>query len=301
MNPNRTKPIPHSRCTLVSTETWTKGAQFLQLPFFAQDPDKCILSSAEDYGQSVLARFAELFARIGPGEHQFTLRFSPRGLINTEGDPDDFCFDAKGVYLTLRSAMVADPKLGPVLKSLHGQHAADENAAHLKAAFKMTLTEAECSGKAGSSKPPPFAAQWPGGEVKECLDIARRLAATGPCGAEGQKLAKTSTPAHIILVPNQFGMLGIQEHSKTGSKTGDNRLMRKTQAFHAVALFKGPEETGCMCEFRCEKLLFEWPDPVANPEFKCAGFGMHGNQCTGKPVPNEEIDAAIERDAEFVG
>lgn len=281
--------------TVVASEDFGNGKHFVHLPLLTRDLDNILLDESAEYGHSLMAKAAALFAAVGAGDgKKFEIRVAPRGLVDVR-DSDDLGLKSE-IPNKGDSQLMADAGFAEFARSLDTQQLTDPAAAGFKASFTLNISEAMASGTGPVREAQKFAADWPSGELEECLELARKFAVRGPCGAAAARMAPGSKLAHIVLVGGLNGRVGI------ASNEGGSQW--KNQDFHAWALFKSkdgkPDSEGAQIKFRCVKKLVVDYEEVDDPEWESAGFGMHGDQVNALVITNAKIDEAIERDAEFM-
>lgn len=280
--------------TLVSDKQFSRGTFFVHIPVLGKDVDNSIADpESKEYGHSCMAKWSQLFGSVGQGEHEVRIVCRPRGLVYTD-ESGDACMEAEpgvNIYLEVKK----DASLAALVNSLMGEHLSDPTAVGMSANFKITLTAEQASGKGPVREAQKFASDWPQGELKECLDLAMRLATFGPCGAAAAKMCPGSKCEHVILVRGECGS-GIKEGNHGGETVYDD--------FCAWALFKsssdggGAEALGAQIKFRVRKQRVVNFKKV-NEDWKSVGFGMHSDQVNALPITNGEIDKAIARDAQY--
>ena len=281
--------------TLVSNKF--RGEFFVHIPLLGADVDNTIIDPySKAYGHSLMAKASKLFAAMGKGSHEVKFRVAPRGVIDVSDPADGNMLDAMGIYNYSDEKQMECSKFAGAMSYLSKQHMTDPNASGMTATFNINLSAEQASGKGPVRTAQEFSKNWPAGEVEECLELAMKLANTGPVGAMAAKMAPGSKCCHIILVNGENNRSGIDEHVWGGSTPE-----KKYNDFHAWALFKNkdgkPDSEGAQIKFRCQQNLVVNYRPVSE-NWKAVGFGPQANMVNGLAITNAEIDKAIARDAE---
>jgi len=282
--------------TLVSDKF--RGEFFVHVPILGKDLDNTIIDPySSAYGHSLMTKATKLFSAMGAGDHEVKIRVAPRGIIDVSDPSDGITLDAMGIYNYSDEKQMECPKFASSMSQLATQHITDPNASGMTATFNLNLSADQASGKGPVRTAQEFSTKWPAGEVEECIELAMKLANTGPCGAMAAKMAPGSKCCHIILVNGENNRAGIDEHVWGGSNPE-----KKNLDFHAWALFKSkdgkPDSEGAQIKFRCQKNLVVNYRPVSE-DWKSVGFGMQATMVNGLAITNAEIDKAIARDAEY--
>ena len=276
--------------TLFRSERWQSWDSFIYLPLMATDVDNEIgIEDKNAYVHSLLTKWAQLLGKVGAGEHSFTIRLRPRGIIFMDDDNDVTC-DTEGGSIRDKSAVTK------ACEALCGQHLTDANAPGMSVSFKLNIDKGQASGRGPVRKAQEFASNWPAGEIEECIELAMKFANTGVCGAKAAQMAPGSKCCHIILSEGDQG---------AGIKTARYGKERSYDFFCAWALFKSkdgkPDSLGAQIKFVVKRDLIVNYRPVEG-EWRSAGFetaAVGVDSATGLTITNAEIDAAIARDAEY--
>lgn len=276
--------------TLFRDDRWQTHDSFIYLPLMATDVDNEIgIDDKNTYVHTLLTKWAQLLGKVGAGEHSFTIRLRPRGVIFMDDDNDVTC-DTDGGYAEDEDAVKK------ACEALCGQHLSDANAPGMSATFTLNIDAGQASGKGPVRKAQEFASDWPAGEIEECIELAMKFANTGVCGAKAAQMAPGSKCCHIILSHGDQG---------AGIKTAKYGKERSYEFFCAWALFKSkdrkPDSLGAQIKFVVKRDLIVDYRPVEG-EWRSAGFEtavVGVDSATGLTITNAEIDAAIARDAEY--
>lgn len=276
--------------TLFRDERWQTDDSFIYLPLMATDVDNEIgIDDKNAYVPSVLARWAQLLNQVGAGEHSFTIRLRPRGIIFMD-DSDDVMCDCEG------GRAADDDAVKTACEALCGQHLTAANAPGMSASFTLNIDESQVSGDGPVRKAQEFEANWPAGEIEECIELAMKFANMGVCGAKAAEMAPGSKCCHVILSSGNQG---------AGIKTATFGNERAYDFFHAWALFKNknddPDALGAQIKFVVKRDVVVDYERV-DGEWKSGGFETAAKgveSATGLTITNAEIDAAIERDADY--
>jgi len=276
--------------TIVNHTRWQTNDSLVYLPLMCVDVDNATLGDedAYPYVHCLLAKFSQLLGEVGAGEHSVSIRLRPRGYIFLDDDGD--CqFDYVG-------GSVRDAKsLEASAKSLVGEHLTDSSAPGMSAAFKINVSESQANSKGPVRTAQAFATNWPAGEIKQCVELGLKMANTGVCGAKAAQMAPGSKCCHIILTEGNQG---------SGIKTATFGEERAYDFFCAWALFKNkdakPDSLGAQIKFVVKRDKIIDYKPV-DRDWRSAGFeSVTTDTVNGLTISNQEIDAAIARDAEFL-
>ena len=280
----------HPWATIVNHKRWGTDDSLVYLPLMCVDIENATLGDedAYPYVHSLLAKFAQLLGEVGAGKHSLSIRLRPRGYIFLDDDGD--CqFDYVG------GSVKNNKSLNATAKSSVGEHLTDGSAPGMSATFQIKVSKSQASSKGPVRTAQAFAANWPAGEIKECVDLGLKMANTGVCGAKAAQMAPGSKCCHIILTEGNQGA-GIKT-----AKFGDERAY---DFFCAWALFKSkdgkPDSLGAQIKFVVKRDKVIDYKPV-DRDWRSAGFeSVTTDTVNGLTITNREIDAAIARDAEFL-
>ena len=219
---------------------------FVHLPLICQgNIDDSTLPESEEYGGALMAKFSQLLASVGPGQHEWTLRIAPRGVI--KGGEELIC-GGKGEHDVDKYYETDSSFKDLIDSSLSGQHTSAD-VPGLSATFTLTVPEKLCQGGGGERKAPTFISNF-SADIDEHCKIAYDVAATGPSRAAVASLLGGSVgkPAHIII-PDSNLAGGITSMNTQGGREGGTR-------FFATALFLSfapddEDSLGAMVKFVC--------------------------------------------------
>ena len=272
-------------CTVFGSR-FSEGNHFVHLPLIADYLDGAILDPfSKSYAHSLMWRWAEVCEKIGPGEHEVTLRCAPLGVfVPTAGACRLVGYDeAKhGNHKGFKA----------FLQSLGTEYETSASAAGMSATFTIKLHPNHCAGKKIERRAQEWAPDWPADEIAECYTTALQLANTGAPGAMAAQMTPGATCCHVVL-PTTDGHSGIAE-----VKDRDGRTLY--HEFHAWGLFRGvdgdPEaRTGAQIKFRCVKECVN-----GEPTGAWTAKDYDPRPCNGLLLKNKFIDQAIARDDEHI-
>jgi len=275
--------------TIVQDNRWASDDGYVYLPLMANDVDNALMGDDKlTYVHSLMAKWAQLMAKVGAGTHSFSIRIRPRGVIYMDEDGEPMCGDTIGGGSSRDS--------NDAVAAMCGEHLTDPNAPGMSAIWTMTLDAAQASGKGPVRKAQEFA-NWPADEIEECIEMAMKFANKGVCGRKAAEMAPKSKCCHIILSEGDQGA-GIKT-ARYGS--GE----REYDFFCAWALFKSadgkPDSLGAQIKFVVKKKTIVNYRPV-DEDWYSGGFETANasiESVTALTITNAEIDAAIKRDAQY--
>ena len=278
--------------TIVRSKRWNDSDGYVYLPLMAKDVDNALMGDDDlTYAHALMAKWARLLKDVGAGEHEFTIAIRPRGVVfkDDDGDPR---FDAVG------GAGSGDEAETFAKEHLVGQHLSDPAAPGMRATWTMSVDADQASGAGPVRKAQEWSKNWPADEVEECVEMAMRFANQGVCGAKAAEMARGAKCCHVILSDGERGG-GIKQ-----AQYGDGE--REYDYFCAWALFKNrdgkPDLLGAQIKFVVKRSTIENFQEV-DRDWRSGGFegAQKGvESVTALTITNAEIDAAIERDAEYL-
>jgi hypothetical protein len=287
-------------CVLIG-DKFDERAAICVLPLMTTDLDDCLFGNNRTYGAPLLHGFAEVLKKVGKGEHTFELRIRPRATIVTGPTSEDFSpyfVGGGGDELRGRNDMFElyeknASKFDAVFDKV-GQTVFPADHPGFSVTFKMNA-----DGASGglSRKAAKMSKTFP--DPCTAINTAWPLRNTGPGAAKAKSvLGGGAECVHLIVNDSANGQTGVHDMGKTAHHDDVNKC-----AFF-WGLFKGknksPDADGCMVRFTMQK-------PVKRDGRACDGdWKMMGtlwdsdyiSECL--TLPNKEIDAAIERDADIV-
>ena len=189
---------PTPWATLVASDRNFKGEHFVYIPLMAAQGDSVddmMIDECQNYAEGLMAHFATLLSSIGPGEHEFQIRISPRSAVttgeNTNIDgPGQTGSSGIGVYpesvldsgdegFTQFVQSELESQLGA-----GGISAAD--VAGMRARFTLDVDAALCSGTGPERLAQPFAEF--AADVPEHCELVMEIAHTGVMGAAAAQI-----------------------------------------------------------------------------------------------------------------
>jgi hypothetical protein len=272
-------------CTVFGSR-FSEGNHFVHLPLIADYLDGAILDPfSKSYAHSLMWRWAEVCEKIGPGEHEVTLRCAPLGVfVPAAGACRLVGYD--------EAKHGSDKGFKAFLQSLDTEYETSASAAGMSATFTIKLHPNHCAGKKIERRAQEWAPDWPADEIAECYTTALQLANTGPPGAMAAQMTPGATCCHVVL-PTTDGHSGIAE-----VKDRDGRTLY--HEFHAWGLFRGVDgeleaRTGAQIKFRCVKSCVN-----GEPTGVWMAKDYDPRPCNGLLLKNKFIDQAIARDDEHI-
>jgi len=268
-------------CTLLGSQ-FSAGNHFVHLPLMAASSysiDGAILDPySKSYGHSLMCLWAELCHKIGPGEHELTVRLAPLGVVVPDSDS---CL--------LEGEVDDSAEVQAFVRELAGGYETSPDAEGMSATFSIVLREEDCTGLAPERSAQEWAPDWPSDEIEECYVTAMELANTGPPGEMAAKMAPGSVCCHVIL-PSTDGQSGIAEvRDASGSPI--------RYEFHAWGLFRGVDGAmGAQIKFRVVQDI----DVNGQPTGTWRSEDYETRPCNGLSIKNSQIDRAIARDDAIV-
>ena len=276
--------------TIVQSKRWGDSDGYVYLPLMAKDVDNALMGDDSlTYAHALMAKWSSLLKEVGAGKHEFTLAIRPRGIVFTDDD-GDAQFDAVGGGSGAEAAAFAK-------SDLIGEHLSDPAAPGMRATWTMSLGADQTSGAGPVRKAQEWSKNWPKDEVAECVAMAMKFANSGVCGAKAAEMARGAKCCHVILSDGVAGG-GIKQAAH-----GDGE--REYDYFCAWALFKSPDgkpnSLGAQIKFVVKRRTVvdfkEVDEDWRSGGFEGAQKGVES--VTALTITNAEIDAAIERDAEY--
>lgn len=273
---------------------------FVHLPLIVQgNIDDATLPESEEYGGALVSKFSSLLASVGPGSHELSVRFAPRGVIGggevIAGKGGFKGGGSSGIGLSIEDYYNDDACVKALIDgALRGQHPAADIES-LRTTFTINIPPLLCKGGGGERKAPEFL-HFFSGDLTEHCNIALSIAASGPPREAISTLLGTSfgSPAHIIIPSSDLAGGITPMNTQDGREAGTR--------FYAVALFfsadpDNDDELGAMVKFVCAKYTRRHRKAVSSPKWESEGtFGNARDKCTGFPIRNNQIRAAKERD-----
>ena len=264
-------------CTLLGSQ-FSDGNHFVHLPLMAASSysiDGAILDPySKSYGHSLMCLWSELCHKLGPGEHELTVRLAPLGIVVPDSDS---CL--------LEGEVDDSAEIRAFVRETEGGYETSPDAEGMSATFSLVLREEDCTGRAPERSAQEWAPDWPSDEIEECYVAAMEVANTGPPGEMAAKMAPGSVCCHVIL-PSTDGQSGIAE---VRDASGSPILYE----FHAWGLFRGVDGAmGAQIKFRVVQDI----DANGQPTGPWRSADYESRPCNGLSIKNSQIDKAIARD-----
>lgn len=298
--------------TIFSTEFCNEN--YIYLPLMLQqggDLNDVMVDQVKGfYAEGLMRQWSTLLGVIGPGQHTFELRISPRCVINPvpgegEGYHEELCviqghgktsgLNTDGSPGTiLRENM--DPTFNQFCKVWEGQDITPEEQNPLfRATFTLNLDPTICTGKGPERLAEEFDKHF-NDDIGEYCMIAYELSGARSGPAREAFGCSPGKPAHIVLPERanyRAGNVFDQKNEKDGHEYRD---------FLAIAYWLHPnggdDDEGVSTDIYMKKYTVRSWCSVPNPKFEVITPGSEwGVADHSVRITNRQIRLAIERDA----